>query len=40
MIMDDDCNIVGIEADAPEDIKKEYEDWKIEEANMKAGMKV
>lgn len=41
LIMDDDCNIIGIESDAPEDIKKEYEDWKLEEkANMKAGIKV
>lgn len=41
LIFDDDCNIMGIEADTPEEIKAEYEAWqREEEKSREAGIKI
>lgn len=35
LIFDDECNIKGIQLNAPEDVKAEYQAWLIQQENDK-----
>lgn len=40
LIFDDDCNIIGIKSDVPEDVIKEYQEWLAQQENaIQAGIK-